>query len=277
MSKTFNPRSVPADAWKTWNKDAFKTIRRLGVGWGMLWLVCLPGLAWALVSYLGAPGWGLMLGYVAALFAGALAQPLLAHAVDRAANGQPPSPVDDAMSAALEISGNPSWLRSSLIRQAVGVVIFVAIILVFALLAMAAPVDPDQASKEGNVWTVWDGASSMLSFFVWVPTVFRRGGMMGFNYYLELRHSLPGELADALNEKARMLNASSLMAASLLLIGSCMLISNLSVLALLLYPIAQLHHAAVLRCAYHDIFEGGTGVKEKVVEKVPAGMAAIPA
>ena len=107
-------------------------------------------------------------------------------------------------------------------------------------------------------------AGTLMVFLVAVPLFLRSHGLFDFSYWLEVRHGADQQITQTLHDKAKLLNARVIMHAVFMFAGALMLLTSHPVMTLMALPALQLFLAAFTRCAYHDIFEGGTGVKDKV-------------
>lgn len=268
MSRSFSPRSVPTNAWKLWHKDAARLCLRLGWTWGVLWCIGVPAMALLLTRAL-PPGLGWLLCLLALQIASVLCQPIFQHALDRAAAGHAPAAMDDAALAVAEITENRRWFVGRSLGQVVAFISMMAIAAVLTL--MSGPSDEPKTTGEAQ------HALTMLLFFVLTPIVFRAGGILSFHYWLRVRHRIEASVASKLHSNADLLNPGVLWWGVLSLAGLFYVASHLDFIALVLFAALQLYHAAYVRCAYHDIFEGGTGVEAKVAQAVLTPASALQA
>lgn len=260
MSKTFAPRSVDPSAWKAWHKDALKLMGRVGLGWLLLWGLVLPAGAYQVsMATKDAPVLFFALLLILQV-AGAAVLPVLYQALDRAARNE--SMAFGAVLAATvaEMKANPGYLRRQLAYQAVVFAVVCAVLaLVFGLASLSEP-DPSAPPRAANPYGV---PSSLLVAFVFMPTMLRRFGAMSFQYWFEARHGLGKDMSEHLQRQAQSLNQNVFLFGFLSLFAIYLVGVQLPFVSLLVLPALHWYFAAYARCAYHDVFEGGTGVEEK--------------
>jgi hypothetical protein len=98
-----------------------------------------------------------------------------------------------------------------------------------------------------------------------VPGCWQKGGLLSFRPWLVRRLGMTEEMASQYQLLALLRNSRQLMMAN---VSLCALTFIVLVTLPILLPILELYWAAVARCAWHDIFEGGTGLEvRKAVEK----------
>ncbi len=265
-NQTFSPRKVEKGAWRLWHKDAVRLMGRLGLFWIVLWCGGLPALAYVLFqAFEGTIGYLISMYFMQVL--GVLAQPVLAHALDKAASGHPPAPAEAFKSALLEITANPKWFLLRMGGQMVALVVFLLFLLVLITFLSSASANGAPAPSVNAPY--YNGMVNLVICMVLTPIVLRMGGMMGFYYYLRIRHGLDTRTSIRLNAISEQKNGPILWISVLSVFAIFLIVSNMGLLSLFLLPALHWYHAAYLRCAYHDIFEGGTGVEEKVAQTNP--------
>lgn len=270
MAHALDPRIAGPDAWKTWHKDAWRLLGRLGVSWVVLWCG-----AWALVVLgLVRAGQGtawFLLAFPFMQVLGVLAQPLLQRAMDQAAVGQPLDAGRAIAAARDDLRGARGWLAGRLLGQGLTTLAMVGVIAAASWLG-----DGDSAARPGRENPLFP-AVNLLLFLVFVPAVLRMNGLMDYHYWLRVRHGLGLGPACTLNDRAMERNRLATWTVVVGMAGSLVLLSILPVVALFGMPLFQLFHAALTRCAYHDLFEGGTGLAARSTQTAAQPAAAVRA
>lgn len=265
MSNTMSPRAAGPDALKRWNKDAWRLIARLGLGWGVLWCLGLPALAlWAGEGLGINPGVSILLVLYLAQVAGVVLEPIRYRALDRAAAGKPADPFADMGAGLMEVASRKDWYGRRVVGQLLAFVLLMSI--TAAVVMIASSSDSEAPAKSSS--SLISLSQNLMTFMLMVPVILRRDGMLSFDFFLRGRHGLSNDLADNLLLRARLLNRAALGFGVLILLAAFLLLNNITLVGLWLMPVFSWYHSAFTRCAYHDIFEGGTGVEEKVAKKV---------
>ncbi len=261
MTSTFDPRSLEPNAWKRWHKDAFRLLGRVGVAWFALW--CSVVVA---ALYLVADATRGSLAYLGAMLVlqgiGVLLQPVLQHALDQAASAQRVSLGLAFKQAYGDINAFPKWFRKRLVGQLGAFAIMLATLIGIVLALSAIRTETPSTSSIADPLA---GVVTLLVFLINVPNLLRKHGAMDFRYWLTGRHGFSDTLAEHLQNVAFARNLRSASLSAMSMIGLYLLVglSPWNVVSLVALPLMQWYHAAYLRCAYHDIFEGGTGLTEK--------------
>lgn len=257
MSKTFDPREVEPQAIKRWAKDSGTLLGRLGLSWIVAWGLCLPMLAWFVDQAVGNTGW-IVVAFFFMQVVGIVSQPVLQHALDQAADGLKPGIGGPVILAFQEIASHRQWLT----RRVVGQMIALFILFWFTVIGVWLAANSAGEATPPPVPHPLNRTASLLVFLAVVPLFLRKHGLFDFSYWLQVRHGADRHTSDSLQYRARTLNHKFLFPAVLMWAGLYLLLSSHPVLTLMTMPVMQVAVSAMARCAYHDIFEGGTGVKE---------------
>jgi len=267
MSLTFEPRSAGPGAWKGWHKDAARLVGRVGIVTAGLWCVLLVGALAGLAALTDQSGLAFLMAMVGVQLLGTLLEPVMQAALTQAADGQRVSLFSAFRTAVAEWKDGSGWLLPRLRNQIVAnlVVIMLALLVMYAW-QPAAP-ESSAANTDPNEWGT---TFILLIFCVITPTSLRQNGIMDFRYWLVGKYGMSKVLSQGYHLRAQMNNLKSFLCAALSLVGMYLVVglAPWTVVALVGLPILQWYQAAYLRCAYHDIFEGGTGLKEKVTAPV---------
>ena len=271
MSNTFKPRAAGNTAWKTWHKDAFRLMGRVGVVWLALWTVVGVGIAWQ-AAMLTKHSAGYLLVLLSAQMVGVLAYPVIQAALDQAARAERVSLLSAFRQAVMEMVAQKEWFLRRVAGQVVTFLLMILVMVVVPLLlrnvgsedAPAPPTDP------------LNPVVTIVAFFTAVPIFLRKHGTLDFRYWLTVRHNIPASITPLLQNLAQLLNPKSFLLGSFSLMGLYLLLSfsMWAVVMLVFLPLLQWYHCAFIRCAYHDVFEDGTGLTEKAAVTATEGFAA---
>lgn len=128
-----------------------------------------------------------------------------------------------------------------------------------ALHLLGAPVMLDQRGAAMLPWADWLGVNWMAwSWVGLMPLVWQKHGITSLRSWLARRHGLPADIADQLQYLARRKNPDLMLRLSFLTTGVGF---GALIFAPFLLPAFEIYHAAVMRCAWHDLFDGDTRVE----------------
>ena len=263
MSRTFNPRDVGKDAWKTWHKDSVRLMGRLGVVVVALWCVLAAGLVAGLHRMVGSTP-VFLVALLALQILALLLAPFFYAAMDQLAEGQRLNIAGALHQACQEIHQNRGWY---LRRAGIQVLLFLVAVALIVVLALVLS-RPETAPEAATPANPFNPLSSMMMFFVTLPVFFRSNGVMSFDYWLETRHGLDHATSDRLQSHARLKNLRCMATAAFSMIALFIFFGYFPLASLVVLPILQWYHAAYTRCAYNDIFEDGAGLKAPVAATV---------
>lgn len=267
MSKTFQPRQVESDAWKTWHKDSLRLIGRVGVVWLALWILVVSGVAWQAAMATKGSAWFLLVLMMAQML-GVLSQPFIQAVLDQAARAERISIPAAAQQAAGELLYQWRWFARRIGGQVVAFLVVTAFMVGLPLLLLAAGQSPESSATPSNPNPLTPVAS-LVVFFSATPLFLRKHGILDFRYWLRVRHGTPEVLSPLLHAVAQQRNAPVFLKAVAGLMAIYFVIALLfSPVALLVaVPILQWYLSAYVRCAYYDVFEDGTGLTEKAKQE----------
>jgi len=273
MSKTFQPRQVESDAWKTWHKDAFRLIGRVGVVYLALWILIVSGIAWQAAMATSGSAW-FLLALVGAQILGVLSQPFLQAVLDQAARAERISVLPAAQQATGELLHQWNWFARRIGGQVVAFVVITIVMVGIPLLLLASGHTPDSNSTPSNPNPLTPVASVVV-FFSATPLFLRKHGILDFRYWLRVRHGSPEVVSSLLHAIAQQRNAPVFFKAvgGLMAIYFAVALLFTPVVLLVAAPILQWYLSAYVRCAYHDVFEDGMGLTEKAKEESTVGSA----
>lgn len=276
MSNTFEPRSLGPGAWKGWHKDALRLMGRVGVVWLALWSLVVVGVAWQLAMATKDSGafLGVMIG---AQMLGVLTQPLLQAVLDQAARAEQVSFPQAFRQAVEEISQHKRWFLARMAGQVLG---FFLVLVIFAILGVIGRSMGGEAPAQ-SIPDPLNPVATVVVFFAAVPFFLRKHGTLDFRYWLMVRHNMPANVASLLQALAQHRNTGSFIAATYSLMAAYLALtfSPWAVVLLVAVPLMHWYYSAVVRCAYYDLFEDGTGLADKaaVEATVPGGTPVLQA
>jgi hypothetical protein len=258
MSDVLNPRACDPDAYKTWLKDGRRLLGRAASGWGIFWVAWFV-LRGYLIEVDPTP-----LSLIAFIAASGFME--LAHQAvfQRMLDGQV------GVLGVFRAIGQMAYRSSGLIVRTVrvrgaGAVLVIGLLYVLMWLVVALHT-PDSAAATtppvvppndwGHLLWRWVRASCDASI---VPLVFRMGGLGSFVLPLMRDYGLSSAAAWRLNTLAHTKNQFGLQK---IVYGSLIgLVLVAQMWCPFLVPVGELALAAVLTCAYADIFGGGYTIK----------------
>lgn len=259
MSRSFSPRRLDTDAWKGWHKDALRLMGRTGVVVVALWGLCVVGLAFLLHRLTGNSA-VYLLALLGMQFAGVFTQPLIQRCLDQVAEGHRLNVGQALTDAGHEISQSWGWFRRRLVGQVIVALVLLTITVLVVVLASNDASDKTTASDPLNP------VVQLVIHLAMVPAILRNHGLMDFDYWLRGRHGIEVSMANALYQDAHTKNRTAMMMSALGFVALFIASSQIALVALVVLPLIQWYHAAYTRCAYHDIFEDGTGLKAPVAQ-----------
>lgn len=268
MNNSLSPRNAGDDAWKNWFKDGLRTFLRLGP-------IRIGALCLALILIcMGAAGAArgsfaiFLLMLPVMLFVGLVSMIYCQQLADQAAEGERASLIHAGIHTWVQILSNPRWLIVNFIWQILAAIVLLAFLLAITALlsflasSLAGP-PSDELANEAPL-TLAHSARVMLYFLVGLPTLLQPRSPMRFSYWISFKHGADLETEIRLETLAQALNRPSLTIASFSFFIAFLLTGSLPLpVGLFAFPMFLFLHAAIVRCAYHDIFEDGTGLKEK--------------
>lgn len=245
-------------------RDGARLLWRVSTGWMLVWF----GIAVACLYTFGTSPAFLL---IAALSAPAFDMHVLM--LDRAARNR--NHAGDAFLEAwsMLVARRMVYLRSAITRIVWSLVIVgVYVTILLALVKLAGKPPEASTPQTSPPWLTLFGINWLQWGWIGIlPAAWQRGGIISFRPWLVRRLGADEAIASQLQSLARRRNPSDLLSLMFYLIGiGCLSIT----FAPFLLPIFDVYFAAVMRCAYHDIFEGGTKIESPVV--APSG-ALIPA
>lgn len=259
MSRSFSPRRLDTDAWKGWHKDALRLMGRTGVVVVALWGLCVVGLAFLLNRLTGNSA-VYLLALLGMQFAGVFTQPLIQRCLDQVAEGHRLNVGQALTETGHEISRSWGWFRRRLVGQVIAALVLLTITVLVVVLASNDASDKTTASDPLNP------VVQLVIHLAMVPAILRNHGLMDFDYWLRGRHGIEPAVANALFMEARSKNSPSMLVSVLGFVALFLASSHVALVGLVALPLIQWYHAAYTRCAYHDIFEDGTGLKAPVAQ-----------
>lgn len=275
MSKTFTPRNAGPGAWKTWHRDSVRTMARVGpFNTGILCVIVTAISIGA--AYLHTSISPLLFFVVAPLMPclGVLFMIFCQNLVSPAAEGGKASLVEAAFMTWMEVQANPGWVLRRFRGQLLVTVFFILVFVAFIAIVLSTG-NPAAAEKSSSP-SILISASTMALFFSVFPVFLQLRGPSSFSYWLGFKHGMSLDLSHHHQDQAHEKNPLSLSFSSLSFFFIYAVLGSIVPLSLILYPVFTLYHAAYTRCAYHDIFEDGTGLKEKKkVEEESSGMVPV--
>lgn len=272
MAKNFEPRQVEPKALTRWAKDSGTLLSRLGPAWVLGWGLGLPLLVW-LVDRSTSDMGGLVLLIVmfSMQLIGVLCQPFLQHALDQANAGGRPGPGWALSTTCMEMMSQRRWFGRRVLGQ-VGAITALLVVSLSFMLLIQSMASPDET--EAVLAHPLNRPAGLLVWLVCVPMLLRSHGVFDFSYWLQARHGADDQTNRMLQEKSKTMNAPTLIGGVLVFVAAVMIATAHPLLCLMGLPLIQMFMAAFTRCAYHDIFEGGTGIKQ-TVEAKEAGMVPV--
>lgn len=277
-SNRLDPKTLPADNWKQWHRDALQMWKRTGLLCQLGFIVLVSG-AGALAGHLIMANTNLVLLVVPLMMAlGFGLIPFQMRALARARRGEDPNPVEDLVSGLMDTCSNPKWwLRGVLVALA-----WAAGIIFFIVWVSAGPAD--ETDTPTRTRTALDLAGMAVTYGTVYLWALKPRGFLGMDYFLEVREGLGRDMAKNLETLASgrnpilMLKASTSLAMGMLftlvVVGLLAVAPTLAWLGLVLFPLITWHAAGVTLCAWHDIFDpdGGLAERQKVTALQPAHM-----
>lgn len=254
MTQALEPRHVDPGAVSHWMRDGLRLTWRVAAGWLLVWY------ALAILALL-AGGWTLAFVLIVGLSMPAFDTHVLM--LDRAAANQHGLLAGLREAGAMLARRRQLYLWAGLWRMAISVI---ALGLWLGLLQLLGAGDapgqggsalPPWAKVLGLNWMAWGWAGLL-------PLVWQRHGITSFLGWLGRRHALPDEVADQLQWLARRKNPSLIFWLSFFLTGCGFLPL---IFAPFLLPAFDIYHAAVMRCAWHDLFDGNTRVQAFAIQE----------
>lgn len=263
MSKTFSPRDAGPDAWKKWHKDSFRLFGRMGP-------LTVFIFSFVVLSFgLGASHFSdslFLLSVILMQCFGVILMIFCQHLVGQAFDNERPSFIRAAAITWMDIQSNPGYVFRRFAGQFGFFVLFIAFSIFFFMMS-GGLADLDTAQSASSSSSPFSGTSTMMAF----PIILQRHGTMSFSYWLAFKYGMSRSMATHYQNLAINKNPNSLSLASLINLVIYVIIGSLPfpLVSMILLSVFILYHASYIRCAYHDIFEDGTGLKEK--ERVEEG------
>ena len=257
MSQSFQPRKVDFTDLKQWLKTSTQLLGRLGLGWAFLWGLGVPLMAWGVRNAVGETA-GLLIAIFLTQALGVLLQPVLQHALDRAAQGHRPNMGADVSNALAEITNHARWFVARVAGQLIAFFVLMTVIAVFVV-GVGNGASPDTPPPVPHPLS---GTATLLLFLVVVPVFLRKFGLFDFSYWLRVRRGMSKEVNHTMQDISSYLNGLVLLLTTMTLVVVIMAIAGNVLGCVLALPALQWFLAAMTRCAYEDIFGNGSGLKE---------------
>lgn len=260
MSRSFEPRQLDRHAWVGWHKDALRLMGRVGVLYAAGWIVLTFGITYGVWQLMGnGAGYVVAMGVMLGL--GVLIEPLHQRALDPLAEGHRMDAFGAARLALADIATNKGWFFKRFLWQLFAMSVWLGFLLATILLG-----DGLSQGASGKVGHPLEPMSNLLVLLTIFPIFLRRNGTLSFAYWLQVRYGIQAAEAHVLNDRATHKNIRSAMATTATLLLLFWVGGLVWWVALVALPLLRLYYAAYLRCAYHDLFEDGTGLKDPVAE-----------
>lgn len=258
MSRSFEPRQLDRHAWIGWHKDALRLMGRVGVLYAAGWIILAFGATYAVWQLMGN-GAGYLVAMVVMLGLGVLIDPLLQRALDPVAEGHRMDLFSSTKLAAMDIATNKSWFFQRFLGQIGALTLW----LCFATALYFMGDGQNTPKTEAHPLEPMVNLLVMLSL---LPIFMRRNGSFNFSHWLMVRYGISAMESKILNDRATQKNGTSALLTAVTLLAIFWAVTFFWWMALVTLPLFRLYYAAYLRCAYHDLFEDGTGLKEPVAE-----------
>ncbi len=258
MSNTLEPRQTEHNAYKTWMKDGARLVWRLSSSWMIVWFIFATT-----VLYSNPKAAFFLIPLTPVFFDFHLAM------LDRSASNK--TGFTGALEELLKLIRDRKniYIKEGLIRLFWVSLFFLSAFLFTHLLTSIS--DPDtitqetaKASSSLPPWVNLFGIDWGAWMFAWfIPACWQKHGMYSFRPWLVRRLGADEETSDLYHQMVRQKNWPQLFR---LLLGIMAVIFLVLTFCPILLPIVEVWWVATIRCAYHDIFDGGTKIEQPAVK-----------